>query len=60
MNKSKYNCKIDTAQIEMTQSNIFVCSEKYVALWHILPTKVPLDRLPKKQQLRIRKRMISL
>ena len=31
----------------MTQSNIFVCSENYVALWHISATKVPRDQHPK-------------
>ena len=30
----------------MTQRNIFVCSEKYVALWHILAAIVPRDLLP--------------
>ena len=47
----------------MTPSNIFVCSEKYVALWHILKAKVPRDQLPKvksKNQLRIRRRMLYL
>ena len=30
----------------MTHSNIFVCNEKYVALWHIFAAKVPRDQLP--------------
>ena len=31
----------------MTQSNLFVFSEKYVALWHIIATKAPRDQLSK-------------
>ena len=39
----------------MTQSNIFVYNEKYVALWHIYETKVPRDQLPKVKPIKNKK-----
>ena len=40
----------------MTQSNIFVCSEKYVALWHIFATKLPRDQLTKVKPIKNKKK----